>query len=168
MKKKVEKPEDFKGLRIGTATAARALTEGWGAAPVNLQLTDYYTAMERNTVDGVSSSTLTNWVELRAVRRSRSIWFSPGYLQSLGLRHDESEHLEKAPARSPAGDHGRHDLLGEDLRARRATEDKQKAMQKMKDAKVEVYTARAEYGEVARGHRLQLDLGVSAEDVFPT
>ena len=93
LNKKVEKPEDFKKLRIGTATAARALTEGWGAAPVNLQMTDYYTAMERNTVDGVSSSTLTNWVSFR-LSGSNEIPGPAGIFPEFRICHDESEYLE--------------------------------------------------------------------------
>ena len=93
LNKKVEKPEDFKKLRIGTATAARALTEGWGAAPVNLQLTDYYTAMERNTVDGVSSSTLSNWVSSGCQAVTKYLVL-PGYFQSFRIDHDEPEYLE--------------------------------------------------------------------------
>jgi TRAP-type C4-dicarboxylate transport system substrate-binding protein len=73
------RPDD--GTGGCTVTAARALTEGWGAAVVNLQMTDYYTAMERNTVDGISSSTLTNWVNsgCQAVTKYLA---QPGYLQS--------------------------------------------------------------------------------------
>ena len=115
MNKKVEKIEDFKKLRIGTATAARALTEAWGAAPVNLQLTDYYTAMERNTVDGVSSSTS---VELGQFRLSVCNQISGPAGISSGIPHhfDEPEDLAEASAGPAAGDHRRDDLQRENQR----------------------------------------------------
>ena len=137
LNKKVEKPEDFKKLRIGTAPAARALTEGWGAAVVNLQLTDYYTAMERNTVDGVSSSPLTNWVNsgCQAVTKYLAL---PGYLTSSvfimmnlnawnRLPPDLQQVITDAMAYS------------EKLNGELYAADKAKAMQKLKEAKVEVY-----------------------------
>ena len=138
MKKKVEKPEDFKGLRIGTATAARALTEGWGAAPVNLQLTDYYTAMERNTVDGVSGSTLTNWVNSGCQAVTKYLVL-PGYLQASPLIAMNLNTWKKLP---PDLQQAITDAMiySEKTSGERAAEDKQKAIQKMKDAKVEVYT----------------------------
>jgi TRAP-type C4-dicarboxylate transport system substrate-binding protein len=137
LNKKVERPEDFKKLRIGTATAARALTEGWGAAVVNLQMTDYYTAMERNTVDGVSGSTLTNWVTsgCQAVTKYLAL---PGYLQSSGLIMMNLNTWNKLPS----------DLQqvitnaminSEKVNAELWTEDKAKGMQKLKEAKVEIY-----------------------------
>ena len=93
LNKKVEKPEDFKGLRIGTSTAVRGVTEAWGAAAVNLQMGDYYTAMERNTVDGVSASTITHWVNSgnQAVTKYIAL---PGYFQRFGSCHNEPECLE--------------------------------------------------------------------------
>jgi TRAP-type transport system periplasmic protein len=138
LNKKVEKQEDFKKLRIGTATAARAVTEGWGAAPVNLQMTDYYTAMERNTVDGISSSTLTNWVSsgCQAVTKYFAL---PGYFQSSGLIMMNLNSWNKLPK----------DLqqaitdamaYSEKVNAEIWTEDKVKGMQKLRDAKVEIYS----------------------------
>ena len=84
LNKKVERPEDFKRLRIGTTTACRALTEAWGATPVNLIMADYYTAMERGTVDGVSSAPLDTWVSqgCQAVTKYVAL---PGYLQSSAV-----------------------------------------------------------------------------------
>ncbi|HVN24323.1 MAG TPA: TRAP transporter substrate-binding protein DctP [Syntrophorhabdales bacterium] len=137
LNKKVEKPEDFKKLRIGTATAARALTEGWGAAAVNLQLTDYYTAMERNTVDGVSSSTASNWVSsgCQAVTKFMPL---PGYLQSspmivmnLNVWNKLPKELQQAVTDAM--------IFSEKTSGQAWTEDKVKALQKIKEAKVEVY-----------------------------
>ena len=137
LNKRVEKPEDFKKLRIGTATAARALTEGWGAAPVNLQMTDYYTAMERNTVDGVSSSTITNWVNsgCQAVTKYMVL---PGYLQSsvfvmmnLNTWNKLPPDLQRVVTEAM--------IYSEKLNGEFWAEDTAKSIQKLKEAKVEIY-----------------------------
>ncbi len=137
LNKKVEKPEDFKGLRIGTATAARALTEGWGAAPVNLNMTDYYTAMERKTVDGVSGSTLTNWVNsgCQAVTKYMAL---PGYLQSSGFVVMNLKTWNKLP---PDLQKAITDAMiySEKTNADIWLKDKGKSTQKLRDAKVEIY-----------------------------
>jgi TRAP-type C4-dicarboxylate transport system substrate-binding protein len=137
LNKKVEKPEDLKGLRIGTATAARALTEGWGAAPVNLRMTDYYTAMERNTVDGVSGSTLTNWVNsgCQAVTKYLAL---PGYLQSSGLVAMNLKTWKKLPRDLQKAITDAM-VYSEKVNAEKWTEDKAKSMQQLRDAKVEIY-----------------------------
>jgi TRAP-type C4-dicarboxylate transport system substrate-binding protein len=137
LNKKVEKAEDFKKLRIGTATAARALTEAWGAAPVNLQLTDYYTAMERNTVDGVSGSTLSNWVSsgCQAVTKYLAL---PGYLQSSVVIMMSLNTWNKLP---PDLQQVIDDAMvyNEKVNGEVWAEDKAKGIQKLKDAKVEIY-----------------------------
>jgi TRAP-type transport system periplasmic protein len=137
LNKKVEKPQDFKGLRLGTATAARALVEGWGAVPVNLVLTDYYTAMERHTVDGVASSTISNWVSLGCQPVTKYMAL-PGYLQTSvfvamnlntwnKLPKDLQQVITAAMAHSEK-------VTGEFWAEERA-----KAVQKLKEAKVEIY-----------------------------
>jgi TRAP-type transport system periplasmic protein len=145
LNKKVEKPEDFKKLRIGTATAARALTEGWGAAPVNLQMTDYYTAMERNTVDGISSSTLTNWVSSgsQAVTRYLAL---PGYFQSSGFIMMNLNTWNKLPKDLQQAITDAM-VYSEKVNAEIWTEDKAKGMQKLKDAKVEIYNLPSDTGK---------------------
>jgi TRAP-type transport system periplasmic protein len=137
LNKKVEKPEDFKRLRIGTATAARAMTEGWGAAVVNLQMTDYYTAMERNTVDGVSSSTITNWVNSGCQAVTKYLVL-PGYLQSsvfvmmnLNVWNKLPKDLQQVITEAM--------IYSEKVNGELWTEDTAKSMQKLKEAKVEVY-----------------------------
>ena len=59
LNKKVLKPQDFVGLRIGTATVGRACTEAWGATVVSVAMSEYYTSLERGLVDGLSSCPLT-------------------------------------------------------------------------------------------------------------
>ncbi len=152
LNKKVERPEDLKKLRIGTATAARALTEGWGAAVVNLQMTDYYTAMERNTVDGVSSSTLTNWVNsgCQAVTKYLAL---PGYLQSSGFVMMNLNSWNKLPPdlQQVITDAMAH---SEKVNAEVWAEDKAKSHAEAEGCKSRNLQPVAGYGEVAGGHGL--------------
>ncbi len=145
LNKKVEKAEDFKKLRIGTATAARALTEAWGAAPVNLQLTDYYTAMERNTVDGVSGSTLSNWVSSGCQSVTKYLAL-PGYLQSSVIVMMNLNTWKKLP---PDLQQVITDAMiyNEKVNGDIWAEDKAKGIQKLKDAKVEIYSLQPEVGK---------------------
>jgi TRAP-type C4-dicarboxylate transport system substrate-binding protein len=55
LRKKILTQQDFVGKKIGTATVARACTEAWGATVVSLAMPEYYSAMERGLVDGLSS-----------------------------------------------------------------------------------------------------------------
>ncbi|MCX8023082.1 MAG: TRAP transporter substrate-binding protein DctP [Syntrophorhabdaceae bacterium] len=137
LNKKVERPEDFKKLRIGTATAARALTEAWGAAPVNLQLTDYYTAMERNTVDGVSGSTLSNWVSSGCQTVTKYLAL-PGYLQSSVVVMMNLNTWKKLPQDLKQVINEAM-IYNEKISGEIWAEDKIKGMQKLKEAKVEIY-----------------------------
>jgi TRAP-type C4-dicarboxylate transport system substrate-binding protein len=52
----VEKPADFKGLRLGGSTSFHGQFKELGAVPSTLQTTEYNTAMERGQVDGLTSS----------------------------------------------------------------------------------------------------------------
>jgi len=52
-KVKIEKPEDFAGLMIASpGPSYHAMVEALGATPVFMFFADYFTAMERGTVDG--------------------------------------------------------------------------------------------------------------------
>lgn len=66
LNKKAEKPEDFKRMKLGTATAMRAAAKAWGASVVPLQLSEYFSAMERNLVDGVPGCPAPTWVAFGA------------------------------------------------------------------------------------------------------
>jgi hypothetical protein len=135
LNKKVEKAEDFKKLRIRTATAARCPYGSVGAAPVNLQLTDYYTAM------GVTRSTAfrLNLVQLGEFRLpgSDKIFGPAGLFAELRGDRDEPEHVEQAPPdlQKVITD---DDLLGKDQRRHLGRRQSQ-GIQKLKDAKVEIY-----------------------------
>ncbi len=61
LNKRVEKPEDFAGLKIGSATVTRAAVKAWGATLVSLRMPEYYSSMERGLVDGLASAPLSAW-----------------------------------------------------------------------------------------------------------
>ena len=54
--KPAEKQADFKNLRLGGSTSFHGQYMGIGAIPSTVQTTDYNTALERGTVDGISTS----------------------------------------------------------------------------------------------------------------
>jgi TRAP-type C4-dicarboxylate transport system substrate-binding protein len=56
LNKPVEKREDFKGLRLGGTTSFHGQYRELGGVATALQTTEYNTAMERGTVDGLSTS----------------------------------------------------------------------------------------------------------------
>src|SRR4030042_1446942 len=56
LNKPVEKPDDFKGLRLGGSTSFHGQYKELGGVASTLQTTEYNTAMERGTVDGLTSS----------------------------------------------------------------------------------------------------------------
>lgn len=64
LNKKVEKPGDFKKMKLGCATAARAAAEAWGSTVTPVKISDYFTAMERKLVDGIPGCPLDTWVSL--------------------------------------------------------------------------------------------------------
>jgi len=66
LNKKVDKPEDFQKIRIGTGTGSRAAVIGWGAVAVSVGLPEYFQAMERGVVDGIAGVPLTTYVALGA------------------------------------------------------------------------------------------------------
>jgi TRAP-type C4-dicarboxylate transport system substrate-binding protein len=52
LKNKVEKPQDFKGMKIGASPMFLGFLKGLGVTPVTMPLTDYYTGLERGVIDG--------------------------------------------------------------------------------------------------------------------
>lgn len=84
MNKKPMKPEDFKGLRIGAAGSGRPAVEAMGAGVVTLKLSEYYTAMERNLVDGITSVPLAAWVAWGIHEKTKYVIDHP-YFQATGL-----------------------------------------------------------------------------------
>ena len=86
LNKRVEKPEDFSKLRIGSGTAARAATIAWGAKVIPVRgVGDYYTSMERGLYDGVSSCPLPTWVALGCHEVTKYIIDHPYYKSTIGV-----------------------------------------------------------------------------------
>jgi TRAP-type C4-dicarboxylate transport system substrate-binding protein len=56
LNKPVEKPDDFKGLRLGGSTSFHGQYRELGGVASTVQIPEYNTAMERGTVDGISTS----------------------------------------------------------------------------------------------------------------
>jgi TRAP-type C4-dicarboxylate transport system substrate-binding protein len=84
MNKKPMKPEDFVGLRIGAAGSGRPAVEAMGAGVVTLKLSEYYTAMERNLVDGITSVPLPAWVAWGIHEKTKYVIDHP-YFQATGV-----------------------------------------------------------------------------------
>jgi TRAP-type C4-dicarboxylate transport system substrate-binding protein len=56
LNKRAEKPEDFKGLKLGGSTAFHGFYRELGASIATLAIPEYHSAMERGVVDGVVTS----------------------------------------------------------------------------------------------------------------
>ncbi len=84
MNKKPMTQGDFKGLRIGAAGSGRPAVEAMGAGVVTLKLSEYYTAMERNLVDGIVSVPLAAWVAWGIHEKTKYVIDHP-YFQATGL-----------------------------------------------------------------------------------
>lgn len=56
LRKRVTKPEDFKGLKLGGSTAFHGFYQELGASVMTVAIPDYHSAMERGVVDGITSS----------------------------------------------------------------------------------------------------------------
>jgi len=85
LNKRVEKPEDFKGLKVGTATAGFAAAQAWGASVVSLRMPEYYSAMERGLVDGVATSALSSWVAQGVYEVTKYFVDHPYYQSTVGV-----------------------------------------------------------------------------------
>jgi len=59
---KIEKLEDFVGLKISGSPSFHAHIKGLGATPVVIPLPEYYTAMERHIVD-IGTSSIYVWID---------------------------------------------------------------------------------------------------------
>jgi TRAP-type C4-dicarboxylate transport system substrate-binding protein len=56
MNKRVEKPDDFKGLKLGGSPLFQGFYKGLGVSTSFLAIPEYHSAMERGVVDGLCSS----------------------------------------------------------------------------------------------------------------
>lgn len=55
LNKKVATKQDFVGLRIGGTAAARAAVQAWGSTWVSMINSEYYSALQRGVVDGITA-----------------------------------------------------------------------------------------------------------------
>jgi TRAP-type C4-dicarboxylate transport system substrate-binding protein len=62
--KPVRRLEDFKGLRLRASGDTAAPTKVWGAAPISMPITECYTALQRNVIDG----TIADWTVVVAFK----------------------------------------------------------------------------------------------------
>jgi len=60
--KRIAKPEDFAGLKLGGSTAFHGLYKRIGASVTTLAIPEYHSAMERGVVDGVATSIYVGFV----------------------------------------------------------------------------------------------------------
>jgi TRAP-type C4-dicarboxylate transport system substrate-binding protein len=97
LNKKIEKPEDFKTTRLGSGTAMLAAAKAWGASVTPLKLSDYYTAMERNLVDGVPSCPIDTWVALGCTEVTKYV-LDHQFYQTTGVAIMNLKKWEMLPA----------------------------------------------------------------------
>jgi len=76
--KKMTKPEDFKGVKMGSSPSFVAFFKGLGAAPVVLPIVDYYTAMERGVIDANVSS-ITIFIAMGLYQKTKYVIDHPFY-----------------------------------------------------------------------------------------
>jgi TRAP-type C4-dicarboxylate transport system substrate-binding protein len=68
--KKIEKLEDFVGTKISGSPSFHGFYKGLGGIPVVIPITEYYTAMERGTVD-IGSSSIYVWIDAKSYEVSK-------------------------------------------------------------------------------------------------
>jgi TRAP-type C4-dicarboxylate transport system substrate-binding protein len=78
LKKRVQKLEDFSGLKLGGSLAFHAFYRSLGASVVTLPIPEYYPAMERGVVDGISTS-LHVWVHFGGAKVTKCMIAHPFY-----------------------------------------------------------------------------------------
>jgi TRAP-type C4-dicarboxylate transport system substrate-binding protein len=83
--KRLETKEDFVGVKIGSATAARAAVEGWGATVVTVSIPENYSALERGLVKGVAGQPLRGAVGFGWYERTKYVIDHPYYQSSVVL-----------------------------------------------------------------------------------
>jgi len=82
---KIEKPEDFAKLKLGSSTAGRPAILGWGAAQVMLGPPDFYSAMERHVVDGIAGMPVTSWYDFGGAEITKYVIDQPFYDSASSL-----------------------------------------------------------------------------------
>ena len=137
LNKRLEKPQDFVGTRIGTLTATHACTMAWGATAVSLSMPEVYSAMERKLVDGISCLPLLDVVSM-GIYEITKYSIDHGYyyntvavIMNLDKWKRIPEHLQNIMIKSM--------ILSEKDTQTWGNEHKKKAREKMVKAGVEFY-----------------------------
>jgi TRAP-type C4-dicarboxylate transport system substrate-binding protein len=137
LKKKVATKEDFVGLRIGCASAARPAAIAWGASVTPVKISDNYTAMERGLVEGIAGCALDVWVSLAGQEVSKYVIDHP-FFQSPTLAIMNLNSWRKLPKSLQdllTQEMVQHEKVNTDLEQKR----REDARQKMISAKNEFY-----------------------------
>jgi TRAP-type transport system periplasmic protein len=82
--KKAEKPEDFKGMKIGASPSFHGYTKGLGAVNTSIQISEYYSAMERGIVDAFTAS-LGVYMGIGAYEVTKYVLDEPYYATNSAL-----------------------------------------------------------------------------------
>jgi TRAP-type C4-dicarboxylate transport system substrate-binding protein len=135
--KRIEKPEDFKGFKIGSATVTRAAVKAWGATLVSIAMPEYYTSMERGLVDGLSSAPISAWYSQGVYQVTKYMIDHPYYqstatvIMNLKKWNSLPQHLQKLIMECQ--------IQYEKDYADVDSKDRDRLKQKAKEAKVEIY-----------------------------
>jgi len=99
--KRLETPKDFVGVKIGSATGARAAVIAWGATQVTVAVPENYSALERGLVDGIAGQPLRGAVGFGWYELAKYIIDHPYYqstvmlIMNLNSWNRLPEHLQK-------------------------------------------------------------------------
>lgn len=144
LNKKIEKPDDFTRFKLGCATALRAASKAWGASVVPLKLSEYYTAMERNLVDGIPGCPIPTWVAFGCHEVTKYV-LDYQFYQSTAMAIMNPKSWEKLPE-------GVKKIMNETMvdyqkvKMEVMAQSVAKSRQKMKAAGVEFYKLSPEHG----------------------
>ncbi len=135
--KRIEKPKDFVGLKIGSATVTRPAVEAWGATLVSVAMPEYYSAMERGLVDALGSAPISAWYSQGVHEVTKYMIDHPYYqstasvIMNLNKWNSLSEPLKKLITECIIQFENEYADVYEKQRAQ--------LKQKAKEAKVEIY-----------------------------
>jgi len=76
--KKMTKPEDFKGLKLGSSPSFLGFFKGVGGSPVVVPISEYYTAMERGVMDAYATS-MTVFIAMGLYQKTKYVIDHPFY-----------------------------------------------------------------------------------------
>ena len=101
MRKPVEKTADLKNMLIGSSTGGQPAVEGWGAAWVNVEVADNYTALEQGVVDAIAAQSYAtaytaSYYEVAPYSIDHAYFkATTSYIMNLDKYNSLPEHLQK-------------------------------------------------------------------------